>query len=103
MNSEALIESALGRPRNLFADVPESDLAALAASLCFGLAKNHGFSDGNKRTAFTAASMFLRLNGLRLVVPEPEVVTPMVYVATDVWSEERLAAWVRAHVVDQPL
>ena len=97
--SDALIESALTRPRNLLAYVPDSDLPALAASLCFGLAKNHGFHDGNKRTAFAAAAVFLRLNGHRLVAPEPEAVAAMVYLATDVWPEERMAEWFREHLV----
>jgi death on curing protein len=99
VNTEPLAESALTRPRNLLAYVPEADLAALAASLCFGLAKNHGFRDGNKRTAFAAAAVFLRLNGQRLVVPESEAVAAMVYLATDVWSEERMAQWLREHLV----
>lgn len=96
--SDALVDSALARPQNLLGYVPESDLASLGASLCFGLAKNHGFRDGNKRTAFTAMAVFLRLNGWRLAVPEPEVVTAMVYLATDVWSEERMGEWVRGRV-----
>jgi death-on-curing protein len=98
MDDERLIESALPRPRSLRANVPESDLATLVASLCFGLAKNHGFRDGNKRTAFVAMAVFLRLNGLRLVVPEPEAVAAMVYVARHAWSEERLAEWIRTHL-----
>jgi death-on-curing protein len=74
----------------------------LAASLCFGLAKNHRFRDGNKRTAFTAAAVFLRLNGGRLVVPESEAVVAMAYLATDVWSEEGLASWIGEHLVTLP-
>ena len=99
--SEALVDSALTRtrPGNLLSYVPDRDLAALAASLCFGLAKNHGFRDGNKRTALAAAAVFLRLNGQRLVVSEPEAVAAMVYLATDVWSEERMAVWFRKHLV----
>lgn len=97
--SDALLESALDRPRNLHAYTPESDLAALAASLCFGLAKNHGFRDGNKRSAFTAMAVFLRLNGQRIIVPEPEAVAAMVCLATDAWSEERMAEWIRSHLV----
>lgn len=99
VNSESLVESALARPQNLLADVPASDVASLAASLCFGLVRNHGFRDGNKRTAFAAMAVFLRLNGRRLVVPEPEAVAAMVFVATDVWSEERLAGWIREHLI----
>jgi death on curing protein len=97
VNDSGLVESALSRPRNLFAYVPDSDLAALAASLCFGIAKNHGYRDGNKRTAFAAMAVFLRLNGLRLVVPEPEAVAAMICLATDAWSEARTAEWIRAH------
>jgi death-on-curing protein len=97
--SDALLGSALDRPRNLHAYTPGSDLGALAASLCFGLAKNHGFRDGNKRAAFTAMAVFLRLNGQRIVVPEPAAVAAMVYLATDAWSEERMAEWIRSHLV----
>ncbi len=99
VHADALVDSALARPRSLLAYVPGSDLASLAASFCFGLAKNHGFRDGNKRTAFTAMAVFLRLNGQRLAAPEPESVEAMVYLATDVWSEERMAEWVRVHLV----
>lgn len=98
VNNEALIESAVARPQNVYAYVPQSDLATLAASLCFGVAKNHGYRDGNKRTAFAAAAVFLKLNGLRLMVPEPEVVAAMVYLAADVWNEVQLADWVRDHL-----
>jgi death on curing protein len=98
VNSDALLDSALARPRNVVAYAPDSDLCVLAASLCFGVAKNDGYRDGNKRTAFAAMAVFLRLNGLRLIVPEPEAVTAMVYLATDVWTEDRMAEWVRAHV-----
>ncbi len=94
---DGLVDSAITRPKNLLAYEPESDLAALAASLAFGLAKNHGFRDGNKRTAFVAAAVFLRLNGVRLAVNEADAVAAMVYLATDVWNEDRLAEWLREH------
>jgi len=97
--SDALLDSALDRPRNLRAYAPESDLAALAASLCFGLAKNHGYRDGNKRAAFSAMAVFLRLNGRRIVVPEPEAVAAMVYLATDAWTEDRIAEWIQSNLV----
>jgi death-on-curing protein len=97
--SDALLDSALDRPRNLRAYAPESDLAALAASLCFGLAKNHGYRDGKKRAAFSAMAVFLRLNGRRIVVPEPEAVAARVYLATDAWTEDRIAEWIRSHLV----
>jgi death-on-curing protein len=99
---EGLVESALARPKNLLAHRPASDLAALAASLTFELAKNHGYQDGNKRTAFVAAAVFLRINGVRLVVGEPEVVIAVLCLATDEWSEERYAKWVREHSAPRP-
>lgn len=96
--SDDLIESALARPQSLLHYTPDTDLAALAASLCYGLAKNHGFRDGNKRTAFTAAAVFLHLNGRRIVAPEFEVVSAMVFLATDAWTEKQFAEWIRAHM-----
>ena len=98
VHDEGLIESALARPMNLFAYHPKSDICDLAASLAFGLAKNHGFSDGNKRTALAAAAMFLRLNGLKFIAAETETVVAMVCLATDEWSEKQFADWLRAHV-----
>lgn len=95
VRDEGLIESALARPRNLLAYEPSTDAPALAAALCFGLAKNHGYVDGNKRVAFTGAAVFLRLNGLRLVAEEPEVVTTMVYVTSGEWTQAQLGEWIR--------
>ena len=69
---EDLIESALARPQHRLAYSPESDLPALAAAYLTGLAKNHGYVDGNKRVAFACATTFLRLNGCRLTASEPE-------------------------------
>ena len=67
VRDENLLESALARPQQLLAyGDPAPDLAALAASLACALANNHPFVDGNKRTAFAAADVFLRINGWRL-------------------------------------
>ena len=60
---EGLLESALARPQHKFAYAKRPDLATLAAAYAFGLARNHGYVDGNKRTAFMAAYVFLGLNG----------------------------------------
>ncbi len=98
VNSESLIDSALARPKNLAAYVPQADLASLAASLAYGLTKNHGYSDGNKRTAFMAAFTFLLVNGQLLVVEQTETVAAMVFLATDQWDEERFANWMREHL-----
>jgi len=93
VNSEGLIDSELARPKNLAAYVPAADLASLAGTLAYGLAKNHGYNDGNKRTAFSAAAVFLLINGQLLVVEQTEAVAAMVFLATDKWNEERFAKW----------
>ncbi|GJG86800.1 death-on-curing protein [Gemmatimonadetes bacterium T265] len=98
VNNENLVESALARPQNLFAYV-EGDLPRLAAAYAFGFAKNHGYRDGNKRTAFTSCATFLDMNGLELVVDEIAALERMLELATDAISEEGFAEWLRAHVV----
>ena len=97
IRDEGLIESALARPRNLFA-YEGQDLARLAAAYAYGLSKNHGFIDGNKRIAFQTMYVFLGLNDWRLVAEEPEVVRVMLEVATGTMSEADLAAWIRDHI-----
>jgi death-on-curing protein len=90
-----LLESALARPRHKFAYAAKPDFGALAAAYAFGLARYHGFVDGNKRVAFMAAYVFLGLNGYEIEATEPEVVTAMEDVAAGRMSEASLAAWVR--------
>lgn len=94
---EDLIESALARPRNRFAYEPDSDLSALAAAYLFGLAKNHGFIDGNKRIGFAAATTFLLLNGLRLTASEADAYETVIGLVEGRLSEEEVARWMRAH------
>jgi death-on-curing protein len=91
-----LIESALVRPPNRFAYEPDSDLAALGAAYLFGLVKNHGYADGNKRVAFASAATFLRLNGLRLTASEPAAYDAVTGAADGRYSEADLAVWIRA-------
>ena len=88
------LQSALDRPRNKFA-YGETDIAALAASYAFAIARNHPFVDGNKRTAFQAMYVFLGLNGVDLDAAEPVVVDVMVRLAAGKLSEPGLAEWVR--------
>jgi death-on-curing protein len=95
---ENALESALARPRHKWTYQPESDLCALAAAYGFGLARNHGYSDGNKRIAFVAMYTFLGVNGLEIIAPEPQVVRLMIDVASGRCDEEQLATWLRAHV-----
>jgi death-on-curing protein len=94
----ALLESALDRPRNRYHYEPDADLAVLAAAYGIGIAKNHAFVDGNKRTAFQVMYTFLGLNGYRLVAAEAAVVALMIDVATGTVDEESLAQWCRANV-----
>ena len=95
IRDEGLLESALARPRHKFAYAGRRDLATLAAAYAFGLAKNHGFVDGNKRAAFMAAYVFLGLNGQDLEAAEPDVVTTMERVADGRVTEAGLAEWIR--------
>ena len=92
-----LLESALARPMNLAA-YEGPDAAALAASYAVGLAKNHPFVDGNKRTAFVALELFLALNGFVLNASDVECVTTMLALAAGEIDEATLADWIRRNM-----
>jgi death on curing protein len=100
LRDEGLLESALGRPRNLAA-YGTPDVADLAASYAVGLAKNHAFVDGNKRAAFLAMGLFLYLNGRRLVATQADATLTMLNVAAGAIDEAALAAWIRRSSVDR--
>jgi death on curing protein len=89
-----LLDSALARPLNLVA-YGAPDLPALAASLGYGLARNHPFVDGNKRTAYVAVETFLVLNGFDLVAGDAECVVVMLDLAAGDLPEAGFAAWLR--------
>jgi death-on-curing protein len=74
-------------------------LAGLAATHGFGLARNHGFVDGNKRVSLMAVYVFLALNGRELEVPETEAVDVTTGVADGSVSEDQFAAWIPSHMV----
>ncbi len=97
VRDEGLLESALARPQNQAA-YGDPSLAELAAAYAFGIARNHAFVDGNKRTALMAAYTFLRMNGLRLSAPEVEAATMIRDLAAGEIGEEELAAWITANV-----
>lgn len=97
MRDSGLVDSALARPLRRF-EYARADLADLAAAYCFGLARNHGYLDGNKRIAATAMGVFADLNGYEVVCPETELVQIIVAVASGECSEVELAAWVREHL-----
>jgi death-on-curing protein len=90
------LSSALARPRHLHTYNPDASLYQLAAAYGWGLAKNHPFVDGNKRTAFVVMAAFLQVNGIELIAPEAEVVATMLAVAAGEMSEEQLGAWLQA-------
>lgn len=91
-----LFESALARPRQL-ASYGDPDLADLAAAYGYGLAKNHPFIDGNKRTAFVAVELFIDCNGQALVAEDAECVLTMLAVAAGTLDETQFAGWIRQH------
>ena len=101
VRDENALESALARPQHRWAHGRRVDLAGLAATYGFGLARNHPYRDGNKRVAFLAMLVFLGLNGFDLEAPEPNVVTVMLMVAAGDLSEAALAKWLRVHLVPQ--
>jgi death-on-curing protein len=92
-----LLQSTLARPRHL-AVYGEPDIAALAAAYGYGIARNHPFVDGNKRTAFTVTELFLILNGYDLVADDPSCVITMLRLAEGKLSEAKFAGWIRANL-----
>ncbi len=102
VRDEALLESALGRPQQLrvYAD-PPPDLAALAASLAFGLAHNPPFVDGNKRTAIVSCEVFVRLNDASLQASNIELYPVVLHLAEGLMNETEFADWLRLRLVSR--
>ena len=101
LRDENALESALSRPLNL-AQYGETDAAELAASLAFGLAKNHPFVDGNKRSAWVGARLFLRLNGVNLMFDRAEATVMVQQLASGELSESQVAQWFRERIEATP-
>lgn len=97
LRDEGLLDSALARPRNLWV-YSKPDEFALAARYAAGIVRDHPFLDGNKRTAFAAACVFLEDNGTRLALAEVEVVERMVGLAAGDVSEAEFARWLATGV-----
>jgi len=91
------VESALARPRHLAA-YGEPDASALAAAYAFGIARNHGFADGNKRAAWIVARVFLANNGCPLAFDKADAIQVVEALAAGRVSEEDMAAWFRARL-----
>lgn len=92
-----LLASALHRPRNLWNYTRESaDLSAMAAAYAAGIARNHPFIDGNKRTAAVVCEAFLELNGHLLTASDDDWYQAMIGLASGALSEEQLTGWIRS-------
>ena len=99
LRDEGLLESALARPLNRFHYEGVHDICDLAATYLVGLASNHPFVDGNKRAAFLAAGLFLRLNGRRLTADQADAALTVLAVAAGHRDVDELAGWITDHSV----
>ncbi|MEO0463275.1 MAG: type II toxin-antitoxin system death-on-curing family toxin [Pseudomonadota bacterium] len=97
VRDQGALESALARPQNTWA-YGEDDLCSLAASYAFGLARNHPFADGNKRTAWVLARSFLALNSVELRFDPFDALRTVQALAAGELSEEELADWFRLNL-----
>lgn len=95
IRDEALLESALNRPRQRFEYADGPSIFDLAAAYCYGLAKNHPYVDGNKRLALTIAAVFLEINGYFFDAPEPDAVVIIEELAAGKLTEADLSNWFR--------
>jgi death-on-curing protein len=99
LRDEGLLASALAPPQNLLAyGEPPPDLPSLAAAYAYGIARNHPFVDGNKRTALVAARTFLILNGVDLDATQDDKALTFLSLAEGAISEEELAEWIRKRI-----
>jgi death-on-curing protein len=103
IRAAALLESALARPKNLYSYSKNISLNQLAAAFAIGIAKNHPFIDGNKRTAWVTCAVFLELNGIPVISEGAEVVSMMLDAADSKITEEVFALWLdRDHPKGRP-
>ena len=93
IRDEGLLESALSRPIQKFQYEPKSSLPELAASYSYGIARNHPFFDGNKRSALLAAIVFLEINGLKFIATEEEAALETLALAAGERTEEEYSSW----------
>lgn len=95
IRDNGLLESALMRPQNVYAYSEAVSLYDLAAAYAVGLAKNHAFVDGNKRTAWLTCAVFLEVNGIPVIASQEAVVSMMLGVAEGSIREEQLSVWLQ--------
>jgi death-on-curing protein len=99
IRDETLLDSALAKPHNVLAYADQPDIFRLAASYAFGIARNHAFVDGNKRTALVVSLTFLDRNGWDIVALKEDVYFTFLHLADGTLSEEELTAWFTKHAV----
>jgi death on curing protein len=97
IRDDGLLLSALARPQNLHAYGKNVDIAALGAAYAFGIAKNHPFVDGNKRTSLVVMRVFLALNDVEFQASQEEKFMTFLKLAEGEIDEEQLAMWIRKH------
>jgi len=97
VRDQGMLESALARPLNQWT-YGEDDLCALAAAYAYGIARNHPFTDGNKRTAWVFARLFLMLNGQTLSFTPRMAIDVVLALAAGELGEDELADWFRQHL-----
>lgn len=98
IRDKGMLESAIARPQQLQVyGGEEVDIPALAAAYAYGIARNHAFVDGNKRTAYVVMRLFLVINGWDIVAPMPDRYATMLALAAGEISEAELADWLRAN------
>jgi death-on-curing protein len=99
IRDETVLDSAIAKPLNVFAYADQPDIFRLAASYAFGIARNHAFVDGNKRTALVVSLTFLDRNGWDIVAPKGDVYFTFLHLADGSLSEDDLTAWFTKHAV----
>jgi death-on-curing protein len=99
IRDETLLDSALAKPLNVLAYADQPDIFRLAASYAFGIARNHAFLDGNKRTALVVSLTFLDRNGWEIVASKEGLYLTFLHLAEGSLTEEELTAWFTAHAI----
>ena len=99
IRDKALLDSALARAKQKFSYDSDVSIFDLAAAYSFGIAKNHPFVDGNKRTAFTIGTLFLEINGFKLNATEVDATITFENLATDIINENELSSWFKKYSI----
>ena len=98
LRNDALLQSAIARPRNLYAYVENADIIDMATAYTAGIVRNHPFVDGNKRTGFVVGVLFLELNGYRFTAAEESAAQAVLELAAGTLDEAGFSAFLRSNV-----